>query len=212
VHSLLDRSTILAGLVDELRPLLPPLGGALGDLCAGFGHVEAAEQALETAFMIRAAAEMLELDALSEAGRLVEELVPLISGAPPALLKEALPVVQSLMAALEQATDALVGGKAGPEASLEAARSGLERLRLGRRQVEALRQTPSLDLDEMLATLPEPAAAISAPTPDGDDAVEAEALAPAEGGPVALAEAELLEPVDVPPVSEAMPRIRARQK
>ena len=59
MHSLLDRSTILAGLVEELRPLLPSLGGALGDLCAGSGQAEAAEQALETAFMIRAAAEML---------------------------------------------------------------------------------------------------------------------------------------------------------
>ena len=76
MHSLLDRGTILAGLVDELRPLLPPLGAALGDLCAGVGQAEAAEKVLDTAFMIRAAAEMLELSALAEAGGLIEEIVP----------------------------------------------------------------------------------------------------------------------------------------
>src|SRR3954470_11765181 len=124
MHSLLDRSTILAGLVDELRPLLPSLGGALGDICAGVGHNEAAEQALETAFMIRAAAEMLELETLAEAGSLVEELGGLLQGAPATMLRDALPTVQGLLAVLEQATDGLLSPGAPPAGALEAARVG----------------------------------------------------------------------------------------
>src|SRR3954470_4179104 len=126
MHSLLDRSTILAGLVDELRPLLPSLGGALGDICAGVGHNEAAEQALETAFMIRAAAEMLELETLADAASLVEELVGLLQGASATMLRDSLPTVQALMAVLEQATDGLLTPTAQPLAALETARSGLQ--------------------------------------------------------------------------------------
>jgi hypothetical protein len=199
VHSLLDRSTILAGLVDELRPLLPPLGGALGDLCAGFGRAEAAEQALETAFMIRAAAEMLELDALAEAGRLIETVVPLLHEAPPELLKEGLPVVQSLLTAVEQSTGALVKGGERPDAALEAARSGVARLCELRGGSDTHGRDTSLGLEEMLATLPDL---------PGQDEVEEE-LAPV--GPWGLIEKDepaawgyadaLAEPEEAAPLS-----------
>src|SRR5712691_2803443 len=127
MHSLLDRSTILAGLVDELRPLLPQLGGALGDLCTGSGGAEAAEQALETAFMIRAAGEMLELDALADVSRLVEEVVPLLESAPPSMRRDAQPVVQGLLTSLNQATEALLNREQTADAGLVAIRSGVDR-------------------------------------------------------------------------------------
>src|SRR5918912_1486128 len=154
VHSLLDRSTILAGLVDELRPLLPPLGGALGDLCAGIGSDDAAEQALETAFMIRAAAEMLELDALLEAGQLVEWVVPILRGAPPELLKEGPPVVRSVLAALEQATESLTSSSQRPDARLAAAREGVGRLADLREKHDGAGRPAGVDLEAILATLP----------------------------------------------------------
>lgn len=155
MHAIRDRSTILAGLADELRPLLQPLGGALGDLCSGVGNSEAAELSLETAFMIRAAGEMLELQVLEEAGRLLEEVVPLLNGAPYALLRDALPVVQSAMTTLEQATEELVDGGNDSPAELGSARTGLARLRARHEQLMAERRESDLDLEAMLATLPD---------------------------------------------------------
>ena len=194
MHSQLDRGTLLAGLTDELRPLLPSLRGALGDLCAGLGQAEAAGQALETAYIIRAAAETLDLDQLAEAGSLVEAVVPLLNGAPPRLLPEALAVVQALMTALEQATESLVEGgdlplRSGPCEALETARSGIERLRFSRSDFESdgLGSAPSLE--EMLTSprdvpvgggfarpdeaSPEPTIRPAAPTPV--DAVDSDA-------------------------------------
>lgn len=197
MHSLLDRGTILAGLVEELRPLLPTLGGALGDLCAGFGQAEAGEQALETAFMIRAAAEMLELDALAEAARLVEQAVPLLQRAGPGVLKESRPVVQSLTAAVEQATEVLLEAGGRVDGPLEAARAGVARLRdLGAAAGGTRAQGP--DLEAMLATLPDVPDEVVPPPADEPPFIDALAEAEAAGAAQSPWAAQLAPPGTVP--------------
>jgi chemosensory pili system protein ChpA (sensor histidine kinase/response regulator) len=154
MHNLLDRATILGGLAEEIRPLLPTLGGALSDLCSGLNPALAAEQALDTAFTVRAAAEMLDLVDLAEAAALVERAVPALSGGPLDLRREGRPAVRLLVASLEKTVEGLVDGLTATPPELAAGRVAVEQLVERRAQLEAASRRPMLDLDAMLATLP----------------------------------------------------------
>src|SRR5919199_4564394 len=97
---------------------------------------------------------MLELNSLAEAGRLVEAAIPLLDGASPVPLPDSLPVVQALLAALEQATEAPVD-RGRPNEALEAARAGLERLRLAHHRLAVGGRPSTAGREAMLATRPE---------------------------------------------------------
>ncbi|MCC7105631.1 MAG: Hpt domain-containing protein, partial [Chloroflexi bacterium] len=170
MHNLLDRATILGGLAEEIRPLLPTLGGALSDLCSGLNPALAAEQALDTAFTVRAAAEMLDLADLADAATLVERAVPALYGGPLDLRREGRPAVRLLVASLEKTVDGLVVGLAATPPELAAGRVAVEQLVERRAQLEAATRRPLLDLDAMLATLPVDAPAREPIDPAGETA------------------------------------------